>query len=224
MSPTLFSYRIPRDYGSAPNPFWGLCTLAICKPVIRKFANIGDWVVGTGSSISPIGDISHKVVYAMRVTQKMTMKDYDEFTRSKLPCKIPLATSLNPCRRAGDSIYDYSTPNPSLREGVHNEGNRNTDLSGISVLLSNHFFYFGDRPVDLPKNLLQIVKEGQGHRSKANNPYVNDFVDWIHHLGYLPATLIGEPLSEVGPGCTDICGPYDRQEDEADLAEPDSLQ
>jgi hypothetical protein len=41
---------VARDYGFAPNPFFGVCTLATCKPKIRKAAAIGDWVVGTGSS------------------------------------------------------------------------------------------------------------------------------------------------------------------------------
>jgi hypothetical protein len=49
MSTTLFTYCIPYDDGAAPNPFWGLCTLAICKPSIRRVAKEGDWVVGTGS-------------------------------------------------------------------------------------------------------------------------------------------------------------------------------
>ncbi len=77
---TLFSYCIPYDDGAAPNPFWGLCTLAICKPRIRQSAKIGDWVVGTGSAASPVGDVTGKVVYAILVTQKMTMEDYDRFT------------------------------------------------------------------------------------------------------------------------------------------------
>ena len=81
---TLFSYCIPYDDGAAPNPFWGVCTLAICKPRIRQAANVGDWIVGTGSKNSPIGDVSNKVVYAMFVTQKMTMEDYDRFTKSEL--------------------------------------------------------------------------------------------------------------------------------------------
>jgi len=70
----LFSYRLRFDAGAAPNIYWGICTLAICKPVIRKVATLGDWVVGTGSSIASIGDISDKVIYAMRVTDKKTMK------------------------------------------------------------------------------------------------------------------------------------------------------
>ena len=35
---TLFSYVIEHDLGFAPNPFHGVCTLACCKPQIRKIA------------------------------------------------------------------------------------------------------------------------------------------------------------------------------------------
>lgn len=191
--PTLYSYCIPFDDGAAPNPFWGLCTLAICKPIIRRNANVGDWVVGTGSVNSPIGDISGKVVHAMRVTQKMTMEEYDHFTRAKLPYKIPSLKSKDTRRIVGDSIYDFSKPTPALRPGVHGEENIRTDLSGMDVLISDHFYYFGNQPIHLPATLQGIVKQGQGHKSTSNAPYFNDFVDWIESLEYKPATLIGEP-------------------------------
>ena len=221
----LFSYCIPIDGGGAPNPFWGLCTLAICKPRIRRSAKEGDWVVGTGSVNSPVGDVSGKVVYAMRVTQKMTMEDYDRFTQSELPRKIPLVHSADPRRRCGDSIYDFSTLAPSLRPGWHCEKDRSADLSGGWVLLSNHFFYFGDKPVALPEALLGIVKQGRGHRSSSNTPYVDDFVCWIHSLGYPPAALIGKPQEWTQPNSQaprGACGTGRRQEAEANLAEPDS--
>jgi hypothetical protein len=218
--PTLYSYCIRYDIGSAPNPFWGLCTLAICKPNIRQSANVGDWVVGTGSAVSPIGNISDEVVYAMCVTQKMTMEDYDRFTRSKLPYKIPLMTSTDPRRRSGDSIYDFSTSPPLLRPSVHGEGNQKTDLKGGWVLLSNHYFYFGDSPVDLPEELLEIVKKGPGHKSNFDTYYVDAFIHWIHSFGYPPATLIGKPQMEVAiESSHSVCGPRDRQEDEADMEE-----
>jgi hypothetical protein len=191
--PTLFSYCIPYDNGASPNPFWGFCTLAICKPQIRRHAEVGDWVVGTGSMASPIGDVSGMVVYAMLVTEKMTMEEYDRFTQVEFPGKIPLKDSDDRRRDCGDSIYDYSTPIPSLRPGVHSEDNRSTDLSGYYVLLSNHFFYFGDSPEHLPETLLGIVKQGQGHKSRANAQYFDDFVRWIHSLGYSPRELMGEP-------------------------------
>ena len=69
----LHSYVVARDYGFAPNPFFGICTLATCKPGIRGVAQIGDWVVGTGSK-------KHRrekhIVYAMRVTMAMTFNEY----------------------------------------------------------------------------------------------------------------------------------------------------
>lgn len=42
----LYSYVITRDYGFAPNPFWGICSLATCKPQIRQRALKGDWIAG----------------------------------------------------------------------------------------------------------------------------------------------------------------------------------
>ena len=48
----LYSYIVARDFGFAPNPFYGFCTLATCKPKIREHASVGDWVVGTGARSS----------------------------------------------------------------------------------------------------------------------------------------------------------------------------
>jgi hypothetical protein len=220
---TLFSYCIPYDDGAAPNPFWGLCTLAICKPRIRQAANVGDWIVGTGSKHSPIGDISNEVVYAMLVTQKMTIEDYDRFTKSELPRKIPKMESRDLRRQFGDSIYDFSKYPPCLRPSVHNEENRSTDLSGGWVLLSDHFFYFGDRPIALPEKLLGIVKQEQGHKAPSNMPYVDEFIRWIHSLGYPPASLIGKPQLWLNSQAQfGVCATGRRQEAEADLAESGS--
>src|SRR5688572_11795221 len=85
----LYSYCLRYDTGSAPNPYWGICTLVICKPAIRRTAEVGDWIVGLGSANSPIGDISNDVVYAMKVTNKLTIKEYDQFCKTSLPKKIP---------------------------------------------------------------------------------------------------------------------------------------
>lgn len=75
--PTLFSHVVRKDFGSAPNPFWGVLTLVICKPQIRRSARVGDWSVGTGPKNSPIGDLRGRVSYAMQVTGKVPMHEYD---------------------------------------------------------------------------------------------------------------------------------------------------
>ena len=128
--PTLYSYCIPIDDGAAPNPIWGVCTLVICKPRIRSTAKVGDWIVGTGSVNSPVGDNSGQVVYTMRVSQKMTMEAYDAYVKDHLPEKIPEWCSRDVCKRLGDSIYDFSTDPPILRQSVHREENRKKDLGG----------------------------------------------------------------------------------------------
>ncbi len=58
----LYSYIVKHDSGFAPNPFFGYCTLACCKPDIRRTAQVGDWVVG----LTPKPD-GNRIVYFMRV-------------------------------------------------------------------------------------------------------------------------------------------------------------
>lgn len=191
--PKLYSYCVRNDAGAAPNPFWGICTLVICKPVIRRSAQVGDWVVGLGSANSPIGDVSNKVVYAMKVTGKMTMEKYDQFCQEQYPNKIPNWRGRDYRLRIGDCIYDYSQgDSPKLRLSVHDNGNRQRDLGGQYALLSIHFYYFGDKPVQLPESLYFVIKQGQGHKSNANDPYVEAFVEWIE-TKYKVNKLYGEP-------------------------------
>lgn len=178
-TPTLYSYCIPVDDGAAPNPYGGICTLNICKPAIRRKADVGDWVVGTGSKNVDGVDYSGKLVYAMKVTKKLSMEDYDLFTQSTLPIKIPKWLSRDNTLMVGDSIYDHSSSPPTLRKGVHSEHNRETDQSGKFTLLSDHFYYFGDQAVDIPMHLLGLVKQGQGHKSLSNKNLAPLFESWI---------------------------------------------
>ena len=124
----LFTYRIVDGTGHAPNPFWDVCTLTICKPLIRSAAQVGDWVAGITAACWPEG--SGLLVYAMRVTAKMTMSEDDDWTRRELPEKIP-ARSRDWRRRAGDSIYDFDDDPPTVhKDAFHTVAKRKTDLGG----------------------------------------------------------------------------------------------
>ncbi len=143
--PRLFSYTIPVDDGAAPNPFDGICTLTICKPGIRRVAIKGDWVAGLGSMNAPSGDLSGRLVYTMRVGEVLTIEEYDRFAPIRWPSRIPKIDSRDLSARLGDCIYDFSTHPPKQRPGVHDERNRETDLSGENALIATHFFYFGSK-------------------------------------------------------------------------------
>jgi hypothetical protein len=186
----LYTYCITHDSGSAPNPFWGICTLAICKPTIRRTAKIGDWVVGTGSK--EFG-FENQVVYAMKITKILSIEDYDNYCRTQRPEKIPVWRTTDPKLRMGDCIYDYSKGEPILRTSVHKEENVKTDLGGENVLLSDHFYYFGSKPIPLPTYLLPIVKQGQGHKSLFNESYEDKFIDWIETFNKHRNKIIASP-------------------------------
>jgi hypothetical protein len=194
----LFSYCIPFDDGAAPNPFGGICTLTICKPVIRRVAEIGDWVIATGSKNSPIGDISRKAVYIMEVTNKLSLREYNEYCLKDLQIKIPDLKSTKYEKKVGDCIYYYSKSEKLIqREGVHNEINFEIDTRGKNSLLSENFYYFGDSPIELPEDLLSIVKDGQGHRSVSNDKYIPLFLEWVNNLNLIPNKLYGKPQISI---------------------------
>ena len=137
--PTHYSYVVQTDYGPAPNPFWGVCTLVICKPQIRRAAQVGDWIVGTGPANSPIGDIRGMMIYAMQVTDKMPMREYDMWAQEHRPEKTPQTRSSDPRRHIGDVIWDFSENPPRRRPGsVHGIHERDHDLRGQYALLSDH--------------------------------------------------------------------------------------
>ena len=130
----------------------------------------------------------------MKITKKLTLQEYDNFCKKKYPNKIPDWYSSDFRRKVGDCIYDFSdVRNPKLRKSVHIEKNKEKDLRGENAIISNHFYYFGNKPISLPDNLKVIIKEGQRHKSKFNEPYVDDFINWIDNSGYEINKVNGEP-------------------------------
>lgn len=169
----LFSYVVARDYGFAPNPFYGYCTLATCKPRIRALAEKGDWVIGTGAKTKY--NLSGKLIFAMQVEETMNFDDYwkDQRFFSKRPI---LNGSLK--QIYGDNIYHSNRGNwiqtdshHSHNKGRQNRKNINHDTSVNRVLVSKKFVYFGENAISIPKSFRQskaskkdICCPGQGHR------------------------------------------------------------
>jgi hypothetical protein len=200
--PVLFTYRVTHDTGFAPNPYWGICTLVTCKPRIRTAASVGDWVAGIGSRVAKCRSVRNRLIFAMRVSEKMTLREYDAFTSRNLRGKIPDLQSRNPKKRIGDAIFDFSMRSPKLRPSRHS-GNRKAlkkDLDGRYALLSDHFFYFGENAISVPHSLRNTIP-GRGHRSRSNRPYVKPFIRWMKRFRYQPNILYGDPSSALPREC-----------------------
>lgn len=148
----LYAYSITRDFGFAPNPFHGVCTLATCKPRIRKAANIGDWILGIGGA--NLKSVKQKCILLMKVTEKISFNDYWEDNRFAI--KKP-ARNGSHVHILGDNIYHQDDNNDWIQEDSHhsnadgsfNMTNLERDTRTDQVLISRHFYYFGDKAVDI---------------------------------------------------------------------------
>ena len=156
-------FRTPSSRGA-------ICKLDLTKLDIATADYVGDYAQPNSASL---------LVYALRVTAKMTMSEYDDWTRRELPEKIP-ARSRDWRRRAGDAIYDFDDDPPTVhKDAFHTVANRKTDLGGRYALLSEHFYYFGGPPLELPEHLRPIIPTGRAHQSPKNDPWVEPFEAWI---------------------------------------------
>lgn len=191
----LFSYVVARDAGFAPNPFYGVCTLATCKPRIRDSAEVGDWVVGTGSAQEK--RVGH-IVYAMQVSEVLSFDDY--WADSRFQVKKPhLHGGLK--QAFGDNIYSRDAETGSWQQadshhsrpcGVPGKANIKRDTSSDRVLVSGDFIYWGNGSILLPQfSGESIIHSTQGHRNKFRPEIVAEFVAWFYSFGEVGC--IGDP-------------------------------
>jgi len=160
----IFSYIVRSDSGFAPNPFFRFCTLACCKPLIRRTAAVGDLVVG----LTPKA-LGHKIVYIMRVTEVISFAGY--WSDRRFRRKRPRFDTGRLVHKQGDSIYE-PLPDGSFMQHrsrhAHPDGTENLiqkrrDLGGKYVLVSDDFVYLGAEAIDLPPEFKRITV-GRGHR------------------------------------------------------------
>lgn len=164
-NPRLFSYIVSWDGGLAPNPYWGYCTLAVCKPQVRKNAREGDWIVG----LSP-RRFGYHIVYAMKVGATPSFAEYFEDARFEL--KKPNLAAADQRRAMGDNFYRFDSRRGEFEQlysaHSHSDGSVDMermmrDLSGEKVLVAGNFFYFGgDGPI-LPSRY-SFLEVGRAHR------------------------------------------------------------
>lgn len=185
----VYSYLIDHDYGLAPNPFGKYCTLAVCKPMIRKSKNlkIGDWVLGTGSKAlerTTKRKLTNKLIYAMKVTEIVTLEQYWQDIRFQY--KKPMMNG-SLVAMYGDNFYHKDAKGNWIQEdsahcnkdGTCNTDHVNADTGGKNVLISDYFYYFGNNAQNIPNEFIQICHRRQGHKIIKPQQLAEDVVVWI---------------------------------------------
>lgn len=184
----LFVYKVRYDIGFAPNPFHGTCTLATCKPRIRKSASVGDWIIGVGSK----GNRTYgRLVFAMQVGEKLSFDEYwrDERFHAKRPDR---RGSLK--YRYGDNIYHRENGEWIQEDGRHSsdDGSPNAahirrDTGADGVLIGSWFTYWGGDGPEIPPVLrswseIDLAEPGRDLRSDFPQPFIERATGWVGSL------------------------------------------
>lgn len=177
----VFIYVVDRDFGFAPNPFHGICTLATCKPTIRRVSQIGDWVIGVGGArLKATG----RMVYAMEVSNKISFNEY--WDNPNYNDKKPVRNGTRKMV-VGDNIYHYDNESWSQADSHHsnsdgtlNESNMKNDTQTDCVLISTNFYYFGAEALEIPNEIIAKIgyKNGIGHRNFDKHD-CKDLLNWL---------------------------------------------
>lgn len=188
----LFSYIVAFDYGFAPNPFFGACTLATCKPAIRRSSQPGDWIVGTGAK----GRYGYqgRLIFAMIVDEVLSLNGYWDDPRFQI--KKPLLNgSLK--QAYGDNIYTkvadvwrQENSHHSNRDGTPNTANIVRDTGVNRMLIGRRFAYYGDQAPIIPDRFRRFGSElediccvRQGQKSNYSIALVTEFCAWVEQAG-----------------------------------------
>ena len=186
--PRLSSYVVDHDVGFAPNPFHGVCTLAACKPRIRKHAVVGDYLLGTGGAANRL---QGRIIYVARVGEITSFDEYwndDRFTRKK-----PVIAGSQ-MLQYGDNIYhhaDDGSGNWVQEDSFHSKEDGSPDPKNMQrdtgytdrVLIADWFIYFGGNGPNVPTEFQDFVHKGIGHHHVNNEERIQAFVEWVNSIG-----------------------------------------
>jgi hypothetical protein len=199
---TNFIYKIEHDFGLAPNPFHGYCTLAVCKSDIRKNKNltIDSWILGIGcKTIRKIDGYFQKLIFCMKVEEKLSFNDY--WNDNRFQCKKPVLNG-SLVQMYGDNFYHQDMQGKwiqdnsahSLDSGDQNEEHTKRDTNGEYVLVSQNFYYFGREAIEIPEKFLAFISTNARNFAFVKpEKSVSDFIGWLQ-TNYQTG-IHGDPIS-----------------------------
>jgi hypothetical protein len=151
------AYVMTYDTGLAPNPFHGVCTLAVCTPNhVRANLEENDYIIGVAGvrlrqKLNLPSD-SWRLIYAMKVDEFKELDAYYNSADYKL--KIP-KRSGSKIERCGDNFYKLSN-GELIHTGQSTEHDWSEiieqDCYGNRVFIGKTFNYFGSAAPEIPSH------------------------------------------------------------------------
>ena len=180
----LITYKMTTDSGFAPNPFFGVLTLATCKPAIRRSPNIkkDNWISGW-TSRTLCGDAvgQERLVYLAKIDNIIPIAEYWK----DYPQKRNNGKDDNSLESFGDNIYEPTTTGFIAHANVHHnpkndphEKQKKRDIGGKKVIICKEFYYFGKDDSVVITNPSINRPTGRGHRfSNIDDNFINEVRD-----------------------------------------------
>lgn len=186
-SAVIWRYVIKYDGGLAPHISGGLCSLALCKPRIRRYAKPGEWIIAFVAKGKANG--RPLIQYAMKVAENPSFENY--------------CIQYGGKRR--DAIYRYDlSPNGEWfdngygdHDPLENKKSELRDKGGEHALIAAEFIHFGSEPRDLRLVLMPacdalgidvetvvdcLMHWTQGHKKWCSRQVYKVFTTWIEGL------------------------------------------
>lgn len=154
----VHTYVIVVDSGAAPNYDKPCTTLAVCKPRIRRKANVGELVLAfAGAKVNP--HEPHTVVWAGVVAEKLSFAEYwnDPRFATKKPDRSPTPDNFYRPTSEGN-LWWVENPVHFPEQAAH-------DINGLYVLAFKPSWRFGANGAPLPASFgLRMTHGRRGER------------------------------------------------------------
>lgn len=161
-----YRYILTHDSGMAPCPDGGLISLATCKPVIRRVAQPGDWVLGFRPGSLERG----LMLWAGKVAERMSHGEYQRQHTNR-----------------SDAVYrmgkdgDYERLDPAYHPS---QAEMDRDVREPVLLFDRSVsIYLNGQPAPLPASLAHLAAAGRGHRvSELSTCELAELERWVAQL------------------------------------------
>jgi len=194
----IWRYVLATDSGMAPCIEKGMLSLSCCKPMIRKYARPGEWVVG----FVPKSIGRGRVAWVGQIADIVPLDKYER----RFPGRQ-------------DAIYGLRASAPGepkvmvpLREDYHaDERSRRRDLNGRNALIFGPFWYWGGVGISAPAEIAGSAHYYVGQSAKNSSPEKIEALEAWARSKAEPG-VHGSPRDRrpMPPAkrrrCTDICG------------------
>jgi putative DNA base modification enzyme with NMAD domain len=179
----IWRYVLADDNGMAPCAEQGILSLTCCKPLIRRGARVGEWVVG----FVPKGLGRGRVAWAGQIAKVIPLGEYERRFSGRQDAIYRLADSA-------PGEQEVLVP---LRDDYHvDEKSRKRDRSGKNALVFNPFWYWGGFGISAPDDIADLAHYYVGQAATNSSPKKIAFLEaWLRSVA--DPGIHGEPRDEL---------------------------